>query len=132
MSDFGRIFKAYDIRGRTDIGELDAGGARGIGAAFAAFVGGAVFVRVVLVFLFVAFRLLQVLVEVEIPQHAPHAVGERAASRTATRSRRTVSEMSSSLFLASSSVLCRGQRNARAGTANLTQKAQPTLSHTYP
>ncbi|HSR44757.1 MAG TPA: Trm112 family protein [Acidimicrobiia bacterium] len=39
MSDFGRIFKAYDIRGRTDIGELDAGGARGIGAAFAAFVG---------------------------------------------------------------------------------------------
>ena len=39
MSDFGKIFKAYDIRGRTDTGELDAAGARSIGAAFARFVG---------------------------------------------------------------------------------------------
>ena len=39
MSDFNKIFKAYDIRGRTDNGEIDADGARRIGAAFAAFVG---------------------------------------------------------------------------------------------
>lgn len=32
------IFKAYDIRGRTDTGELDAEAARAIGRAFAAFV----------------------------------------------------------------------------------------------
>ena len=33
------IFKAYDIRGRTDIGELDATAARRIGRGFAEFVG---------------------------------------------------------------------------------------------
>ncbi len=33
------IFKAYDIRGRIDNGEIDAGVARSIGAAFAAFSG---------------------------------------------------------------------------------------------
>ncbi|MDF1596249.1 MAG: phosphomannomutase/phosphoglucomutase [Acidimicrobiia bacterium] len=38
MSDFEMIFKAYDIRGRTDTGDLDAEGARRIGAAFASFV----------------------------------------------------------------------------------------------
>ena len=37
MSDFEKIFKAYDIRGRTDSGDLDAEGARNIGAAFARF-----------------------------------------------------------------------------------------------
>ncbi len=34
-----RIFKAYDIRGRTDIGELTEEIARDIGAAFAVFAG---------------------------------------------------------------------------------------------
>ncbi len=34
------IFKAYDIRGRTDNGELTEPVARAVGAAFAAFVGG--------------------------------------------------------------------------------------------
>ena len=33
------IFKAYDIRGRIDNGELDEGVAEAIGAAFASFVG---------------------------------------------------------------------------------------------
>lgn len=37
MGDFGKIFKAYDIRGRTDIGDLDVDGAKRIGAAFARF-----------------------------------------------------------------------------------------------
>lgn len=37
--DLDAVFKAYDIRGRTDIGELDAGLARDIGAAFATMVG---------------------------------------------------------------------------------------------
>ncbi len=34
------IFKAYDIRGRTDIGDLDATAAKRIGRGFAEFVGG--------------------------------------------------------------------------------------------
>lgn len=37
MESRDRIFKAYDIRGRTDIGELTAETARDIGAAFAVF-----------------------------------------------------------------------------------------------
>ena len=37
MSEYEKIFKAYDIRGRTDTGELDAEGASRIGAAFARF-----------------------------------------------------------------------------------------------
>ena len=36
---FGGIFKAYDIRGRVDTGELDEGVAERIGAGFAAYVG---------------------------------------------------------------------------------------------
>ncbi|MFO7547433.1 MAG: phosphomannomutase/phosphoglucomutase [Acidimicrobiia bacterium] len=40
MSDLDRIFKAYDIRGRTDLGELDEELARRVGAAFARFAGG--------------------------------------------------------------------------------------------
>ena len=39
MSEYEKIFKAYDIRGRTDTGELDAEGAGRIGAAFAQFAG---------------------------------------------------------------------------------------------
>ncbi len=39
--DLDAVFKAYDIRGRTDIGELDAGLAHDIGAAFAIMVGAA-------------------------------------------------------------------------------------------
>lgn len=35
-----KVFKAYDIRGRTDTGELTPDLARGIGAGFAALVGG--------------------------------------------------------------------------------------------
>ena len=35
MSDIEAVFKAYDIRGRTDTGELDEGLARQVGAAFA-------------------------------------------------------------------------------------------------
>lgn len=38
MTDLSTIFKAYDIRGRIDNGELTADGARCIGAAFARFV----------------------------------------------------------------------------------------------
>ncbi|HEY5684464.1 MAG TPA: phosphomannomutase/phosphoglucomutase [Acidimicrobiia bacterium] len=41
MVDLDAVFKAYDIRGRTDIGELDAGLAHDIGAAFAIMVGAA-------------------------------------------------------------------------------------------
>lgn len=41
MGDFQKIFKAYDIRGRTDIGDLDEDAARRIGAAFARFAGAA-------------------------------------------------------------------------------------------
>ena len=37
--DLDRIFKAYDIRGRTDNGELDEDVARRVGAAFAQFAG---------------------------------------------------------------------------------------------
>lgn len=37
MGDLDKIFKAYDIRGRTDVGDLDEDAARRIGAAFAAF-----------------------------------------------------------------------------------------------
>ena len=37
--DLDAVFKAYDIRGRTDIGELDAALAHDIGAAFATMVG---------------------------------------------------------------------------------------------
>ncbi|MEX1044358.1 MAG: phosphomannomutase/phosphoglucomutase, partial [Acidimicrobiia bacterium] len=36
MSDIQAVFKAYDIRGRTDTGELDEDLARNVGAAFAA------------------------------------------------------------------------------------------------
>ncbi|MEX2655392.1 MAG: phosphomannomutase/phosphoglucomutase [Acidimicrobiia bacterium] len=36
MSDIEAVFKAYDIRGRTDTGELDEDLARNVGAAFAA------------------------------------------------------------------------------------------------
>ena len=36
---FGGIFKAYDIRGRVDTGELDEGAAERIGAGFAAYTG---------------------------------------------------------------------------------------------
>jgi len=39
MSDLHSIFKAYDVRGRTDTGDLDEDAARRIGAAFAGFVG---------------------------------------------------------------------------------------------
>ncbi len=39
MSDIEAVFKAYDIRGRTDTGELDEDLARKVGAAFAAEVG---------------------------------------------------------------------------------------------
>ena len=39
MGDLENIFKAYDIRGRTDTGDLDEDAARRIGAAFAWFVG---------------------------------------------------------------------------------------------
>jgi phosphomannomutase len=39
MGNLQRIFKAYDIRGRTDIGDLDEDAARRIGAAFARFAG---------------------------------------------------------------------------------------------
>lgn len=39
MGDLEKIFKAYDIRGRTDTGDLDEDAARRIGAAFAQFVG---------------------------------------------------------------------------------------------
>lgn len=39
MADIDRVFKAYDVRGRTDTGELDAGLARGIGAAFSILMG---------------------------------------------------------------------------------------------
>lgn len=35
------VFKAYDIRGRTDLGELDAGLARQVGASFARLMGSA-------------------------------------------------------------------------------------------
>jgi phosphomannomutase len=37
MGDLQKIFKAYDIRGRTDTGDLDEEAARHIGAAFARF-----------------------------------------------------------------------------------------------
>lgn len=37
MPDLDVVFKAYDIRGRTDIGELTPGLARDVGAAFARF-----------------------------------------------------------------------------------------------
>ena len=37
--DLDLIFKAYDIRGRTDNGELDEDVARRVGAAFARFTG---------------------------------------------------------------------------------------------
>jgi phosphomannomutase len=40
VADLDRIFKAYDIRGRTDFGELDEDLARKVGAAFARFAGG--------------------------------------------------------------------------------------------
>jgi phosphomannomutase len=39
MGDLQKIFKAYDIRGRTDTGELDEDAAHRIGAAFARFAG---------------------------------------------------------------------------------------------
>jgi phosphomannomutase len=39
MRDMHPIFKAYDVRGRTDTGDLDEEAARRIGAAFATFVG---------------------------------------------------------------------------------------------
>jgi phosphomannomutase len=39
--DLDLIFKAYDIRGRTDVGELDEDVARRVGAAFARFTGSA-------------------------------------------------------------------------------------------
>ena len=39
MGDLHSIFKAYDIRGRTDTGDLDEDAARRIGAAFARFAG---------------------------------------------------------------------------------------------
>ena len=39
MGNLDRIFKAYDIRGRTDVGDLDGDAARRIGAAFAKFAG---------------------------------------------------------------------------------------------
>jgi phosphomannomutase len=38
VADLDRIFKAYDVRGRADSGEIDAGVARAIGAAFATMV----------------------------------------------------------------------------------------------
>ncbi len=37
VGDLEKIFKAYDIRGRTDIGDLDEEAARAVGAAFAVF-----------------------------------------------------------------------------------------------
>ena len=39
VHDLHSIFKAYDVRGRTDTGDLDEDGARRIGAAFARFAG---------------------------------------------------------------------------------------------
>jgi phosphomannomutase len=39
MSDYARIFKAYDVRGRTDTGDLTPEMAGRIGSAFAAFTG---------------------------------------------------------------------------------------------
>ena len=39
MGDLSKIFKAYDIRGRTDTGDLDEDAAHRIGAAFAGFTG---------------------------------------------------------------------------------------------
>jgi phosphomannomutase len=39
MGDLQKIFKAYDIRGRTDTGDLDEDAAHRIGAAFARFAG---------------------------------------------------------------------------------------------
>ncbi|MDH5616779.1 MAG: phosphomannomutase/phosphoglucomutase, partial [Acidimicrobiia bacterium] len=39
MGDLQKIFKAYDIRGRTDTGDLDEDAAYRIGAAFARFAG---------------------------------------------------------------------------------------------
>jgi len=39
MGNLQKIFKAYDIRGRTDTGDLDEDAARSIGAAFARFTG---------------------------------------------------------------------------------------------
>ena len=39
MADLDKIVKAYDVRGRTDTGELDADAARRIGAGFAHYVG---------------------------------------------------------------------------------------------
>src|SRR3990170_1287230 len=39
MGDLQKIFKAYDIRGRTDTGELDEDAAHRIGAAFVRFAG---------------------------------------------------------------------------------------------
>ncbi|MDR9450775.1 MAG: phosphomannomutase/phosphoglucomutase [Acidimicrobiia bacterium] len=41
MGDLHEIFKAYDVRGRTDTGDLDEDAARRIGAAFALFAGAA-------------------------------------------------------------------------------------------
>ena len=40
MRNLDTVFKAYDIRGRTDLGELDEDLARGVGAGFARLVGG--------------------------------------------------------------------------------------------
>lgn len=40
MRDLNTVFKAYDIRGRTDLGELDEDLARGVGVGFAILVGG--------------------------------------------------------------------------------------------
>lgn len=39
MADLDRVFKAYDVRGRADTGELDSELARGVGAAFAILMG---------------------------------------------------------------------------------------------
>ncbi len=39
MGDLDAIFKAYDVRGRVDSGQLDADAAEAIGAGFARFVG---------------------------------------------------------------------------------------------
>jgi phosphomannomutase len=40
VADIDAVFKAYDIRGRVDTGELDADLARKVGAAFAIIAGG--------------------------------------------------------------------------------------------
>ena len=40
MRNLDTVFKAYDIRGRTDLGELDEDLAKGVGAGFARLVGG--------------------------------------------------------------------------------------------